>query len=186
MAPPLKTAESLVRSINRDEMPTLPVVVDYFGATISNDAHMDILHGVYVGMVRHKFVTAELLHNCFLTNRLDELIRAKHVHAKSDYYRQLVDNRIQVGRTCLLPSRVTRLPITDDDHCPSCNAVGYFREGNKIAGPPDCEVCFKGLCKLCDMVLNDDKTGYICGACNRLSATAYSASASASASAYAS
>lgn len=170
MAPPLEntTAASLVRILHsvREQKLTVPVMVDYFGAAAGNEDHTNILFGVYEGLVRYKFVPTELLHNCYLTNRLDELIRVKHVHWRSGYYDMLVEKGIVIGRTCRLPVRgIVPMPLTDDDHCASCGGAGYITEGNRSFGlAPDCERCFRGICRLCVVLENDSS---VCQACQK-------------------
>lgn len=161
------TAASLVRSLTSEEPLTLSVLVDYFGMAAVDEERLRVLLGVYEGMVRFKFVTAALLHNCFLTNRLDELIRVKHVHWRSGYYEELVARGIVVGRTCLARGRAQRvapLPLLDDDHCASCGGAGYVTAGNRSFGAaPDCERCFAGVCRLC--VVRDAGGACVCAAC---------------------
>ena len=162
------TAASLVRTIQDDNEPlSAPVLADYFGRAAGNGEHVGILMGVYEGLVRYKFVPAALLHNCYLTNRLDELIRAKHTHWRSGYYEELVEQGIVVGRTCLLPPpRVVPLPILDDDHCASCGGAGYVTLGHQGFGAaPDCERCFNGMCRLCVVRAADGSC--VCPACHR-------------------
>lgn len=157
------SAASLVRLLQSDGPLTTSVLVDYFGEAALKEEHVDILRGIYYGMVCLKFVPAELLHNCFLTNRLDELIRLKYVHWRSGYYHMLVEQGVTVGRTCPLPTRVDALPLLDDDHCASCGAAGYVLQGNRSFGAaPDCEGCFKGMCRLC--VVRVDES-CVCSTC---------------------
>ena len=61
--------------------------------------------------------------------------------------------------------RVLPLPLLDDDHCASCGGSGYVTQGNRDFGmSPDCERCFKGLCRLC-VVRTDDADSCVCAAC---------------------
>ena len=162
---PLITAKSLVRFIGEDswEHVTMPVFADYFGGVRGQP----ILFGAYTSLVRDKGVTAGLLHNCFLTNRLDELLRVKNTHRPDHNYQELMASGSSVvGRTCLLPvCGVEPVPLLDDDHCASCCAPGYVRNANgALVLAPDCESCLKPLCKLC-CVLNADRSGYLCASC---------------------
>ena len=80
------TAQSLMDACARDEIPDLPVLADYFGkALYSKNRHDDIMiiFGVYQGMCKTGGISAELLHNCLLSNRLNELVHAKHQHRAS-------------------------------------------------------------------------------------------------------
>ena len=163
----MTTAASLVRILRSDGEPlSAPVMFDYFGQAADNDEHVGILMGVYEGLVRYKFVPAALLHNCYLTNRLDELIRVKHTHWRSSYYEDLVEKGVTVGRTCHLPPRgVVPLPIDDDDHCASCGGEGYVTMSHGSFGAaPDCERCFNGICRLCVVRLADGSC--VCPACS--------------------
>ena len=72
----MTTAEDLVKSCLRDEHVSFPVYMDYFGNASEPDDITTVL-GMYQRMVL-RGVTAELLHNCLLSNRLNELVHAMH------------------------------------------------------------------------------------------------------------
>jgi len=158
------TAESLVRILHADREPLTPaVLVDYFGRAAADEELVHILLGVYEGLVLFKFVPADVLHDAYRTNRLDELIRAKYVHWRSAYYDLFVEKGIVIGPTCHRPLDPT-LPILDDDHCATCGHVGYVTKGNRsFGGAPDCERCFRGVCGEC--VVHTDDGSSICGVC---------------------
>ena len=70
------------------EMPFYPALTDYFGNALTSGDEEDItiVFGVYQGMVKSG-MSAELLHNCLLNDRLTELVHAKHKHRTGYYYR---------------------------------------------------------------------------------------------------
>ena len=74
------TANILVRHIYDDIIPNdyISVIVDYFNIeNASDDDKIQIIFGLYQGLIKYKGVTADLLHKCSITNRLDELINKK-------------------------------------------------------------------------------------------------------------
>jgi len=164
---------------------TTPVLVDYFGDNIGNDETINIIMGVYKGL-RLKGVSAELLHKCFMANRLDELIHKKYTHQKSRYYKGFVDCNIVIGKTCYLPDTpedlgiydendeligyrtetLENFEILDDNHCPSCKHVNYFTENYIQEAPPDCAFCGKPLCEKCKSRYNEKECSYVCSKCN--------------------
>ena len=75
------TAKELCDCCWSDETPSYPVLTDYFGNALTSGDEEDIaiVFGVYQGMVKSG-VSAELLHNCLLSDRLNELVHAKHKH----------------------------------------------------------------------------------------------------------
>jgi hypothetical protein len=56
------------------------VLVDYFGQPGRNleEANMMIIMGVYEGLIKYKGVWVNLLKECYMANRLDELIHKKY------------------------------------------------------------------------------------------------------------
>ena len=93
------TAESLMDVCARDEIPDLPVLADYFGkALYSKNRREDIMiiFGVYQGMYKTGGISAELLHNCLLSNRLNELVHAKHKHRPSGYWCMFQDMKLDL------------------------------------------------------------------------------------------
>ena len=80
------TAQDLYNCCLRDEMPTLPIIVDYFGDAKGMQNQCTVL-GVYQGLVKTKGLTVELLEKCFKTKRLNELVHEKYKHRQSGYYR---------------------------------------------------------------------------------------------------
>jgi hypothetical protein len=75
-----------------------------------------------------------LLHNCLLSNRLNELVYAKHQHRTSGYWCMFQDKKLDLSDpfpTGCLP-RDQWMEIYDDDHCPHCNAPGYLTKRKEI------------------------------------------------------
>jgi hypothetical protein len=74
------------------------VLNDYFGNQI-NPEHNEIIYGVYESLIILKGVSKNLIENCYMTNRLDELIYKKNIHKKSSYYELFHKNNIKIGKT---------------------------------------------------------------------------------------
>ena len=129
----------------------------------------DIIYGVYQGLLKYKFVSLELLTNCFLTNRLDELIHIKYRHRKSRYYVDFLKKQIKIGQTNKnTDDKPTALQIFDDDHCSSCLIKGYITYNYCIdadISPPDCCVCLKNICKACKGNFDNKMNSYRCKTC---------------------
>ena len=158
--------------IKADEIPPLPaIMVDYFGYhNIFDKEKVEIIFGVYQGLVNFKGVQWKLLHACFIKNKLDELIHAKYKYRQSGYYKDFVNKRLVIGETCLQEQVEQPCVILDDDHCPTCLQKGFVTNNNFInldEAPPDCAICCKMVCKLCAS-FNEDE-GYICNQCDTTS-----------------
>ena len=108
------------------------MLIDCFGnATQSkNEDDISIVFGVYMGLIEQG-VSPTLLYNCLLTNRLTELVHAKHTHHTGYCYTAFCHKKLDL--TDRFP--VGTLPkdqwmdIYDDDHCPRCNTVGHLAHG---------------------------------------------------------
>ena len=143
------TAQELYECCLRDEFPSIPVLVDYFGNSISSLPRQGVVLGVYQGLVKTKGVTVELLESCFRTNRLNELIHAKFKHRQSGYYRKFCELGIDLNNEALWDARKERrLEILDDDFCPNCLHEGYVTE-QFGSGYIDCERCLQLMCAHC-------------------------------------
>ena len=144
-----RTSDILVECCMRDEIPPLPVLADYFGDIYNDDDKVNIVFGVYVGLVKYKNVGSDLLHNCFLSNRLNELMQQKFKYSKSGYFQKFNDLDIDLTtNTCLSPIKQCKyLPIYDDNFCPLCLTEGYYLE--KKAVGIDCEKCLYMMCTSC-------------------------------------
>ena len=111
------SADLLVQACREGRVLTPAVLVDYFGSNACYEDRVDILRHIYTDMICNKQVSAALLYNCFLTERLDELIHAKHARATTPSYEEMVSRRIFVGRTLLvsLPHAVQAVPLIEED-----------------------------------------------------------------------
>jgi len=68
------SASELVEPCWRDLMDFLSsVFFDYFNSKFTGE-EIGIVYGIYHGLVIDKGVDEQLLHKCFMANRLDELI----------------------------------------------------------------------------------------------------------------
>ena len=142
------TAQDLYNCCLRGEMPTLPVIVDYFGDAKGMKNRCTVL-GVYQGLVKTKGMTVELLENCFKTNRLNELVHEKYKYRQSGYYRKFCEAGINLDtKSCLDPETEERMAILDDDFCPNCEKEGYILEKHG-KGYIDCETCLQLMCEFC-------------------------------------
>ena len=93
----MKTIDLLYMSVYYDELVCVPVMHDYFG--IHNKDHIQLIYGLYVGLIKHMEVPKNIIENCFLTNRLDELIHLRYTERRSDYYREFLEKNIRIGNT---------------------------------------------------------------------------------------
>jgi len=89
------TAEELVKACFWDLLPGIPVVADYFG-NAEDEEEERIVFGIYQGLVKFKGVDHDLLFNCFLSDRLDELVHAKYKHGKTGYYQKFCQKNISL------------------------------------------------------------------------------------------
>lgn len=174
-----KTIDLLFSEINRDMTLSHSVICDYFGYDNMDGENYDILYGIYQGLIKYGRVNKLLLENCFITNRLDELIHAKHTFSRTVYYQKFCKNNISIGKTYNILRDDDNvddeddedddiITILTDDYCPSCNAIGYYTKSNNDVHPfynyAQCYKCDQAICKLC---ANSDKKGnYICYTCD--------------------
>ena len=126
----MTTAQSLVESCLRDEPVNLTVFLDYFG-NARKSAHVTTVLGVYQMMV-YRGVTAELLHNCLLSKRLNELVHAMYKHKPTQYYLDFCKKKIDL--TNKIYAALGDLPehkwmeIYDNNHCPQLQSRGLHNE----------------------------------------------------------
>ena len=154
----MTTANTLVRHIYDDIIPYdyISVIADYFNIENTSDDKIQIIFGLYQGLVKFKGVTEELLHKCCITNRLDELINKKYRHKPSGYYNLFLEKRIKLCNHYIHEKE--EFEIYDDDHCPYCNEKGYYTQNNTIN--MDCPKCLKFICKKCIKYDNDECMAY--------------------------
>ena len=145
----------LVDCAYRDCLPSdIPTIIDYFG-DFTDKKTLPLLFGVYQGLIKYKNVTSDLLHMCFLSNRLDELIHKKFTHKPSGYYQKFKDQNLIIGNTNLLNTKNKKtFEIYDDDYCPYCNTKGFLTNNNTLN--IDCTECYKFLCKKCAYLGDED------------------------------
>ena len=159
------TIDTLFNAVLKDDVElTNGTINDYFGySNICNPANLQIIYGIYSGLIKTKGVTKAMFENCFFTNRLDELIHTKSKYHKSGYYMQFCSNNITIGKTFIGESDIVPMPITDDDYCPSCEAHGYITENQYLSFmAPDCIKCGIYMCKLCVAITGDGGTCLKC------------------------
>jgi hypothetical protein len=147
------TSELLVKYCYNDELPTNPAVIcDFFDGY----ENINLILGVYQGLVKYKGVNANELHKALKSNKLNELIHQKYKYHKSGLYNKFCELNIKVGTPLELNDKYEVLdndilnynPI-DDDHCPNCNQSNYYKQNNLLGEIPDCNKCFNIVCKLC-------------------------------------
>jgi len=164
------------------------ILLDYFGIDTSKILVIDvqdkinILYGIYEGLIKFKGCDEFLLDKCLKFNKLDELINIKYKSCKSGYYQNLISNKISIGNTYKSLFNIDgdlidknnviiykKFIILDDDYCPNCNTDGFITKKNAISYQgcvPDCKKCCILICKNCSYTDNDEepytKTCYNC------------------------
>ena len=160
----MTTAQSLVESCLKDEPVNMTVFLDYFGNARKSD-HVTTVLGVYQMMV-YRGVTAELLHNCLLSNRLNELVHAMYKHKPTQYYLDFCKKKIDL--TNKIYAALGDLPVDkwmviyDNNHCPNCKAEGYITNKQEIQRM--CRECNRLVCLVCVADPNDEDA-CICKKC---------------------
>ena len=86
-----KTADVFIECCYSDLFPSIPVLVDYFGNAWNNTEHSCVVLGIYQGLVKRHGVTANVLHEHFLTNRLNELVHSVYKDNETFYYKKFCD-----------------------------------------------------------------------------------------------
>ena len=154
-----KTIDLLFHNINNDYLANLEktVINDYFGCQDENNN--EIIYGIYEDLITIKGITKKLIENCYMTNRLDELIHIKNIHKKSNYYDLFCKNNIKIGKTFFYDNKTILLDLFDDNHCPTCNMNNYLTS-NIIN--TECSICLNNMCKLCCFDDNNDNICYKC------------------------
>lgn len=155
----MRTSLSLVSACRENRYPSRAVFADYFGRC-TTETEVDIVCEVYKDLIFEKGVEEQLLHNCFLSNRLNELVHIKNKHAPTRSYVRFRMNNIDLTtHTCLdpIPSEEW-LQVLSDDHCPRCSSVGYVTYESKFN--KRCEVCSKWMCGWC--IHEDEETCIKC------------------------
>jgi hypothetical protein len=146
------------------------ILIDFFGIDLEKTYIIDqqnkinILFGIYEGLIKIKSCNEYLLDNCLKSNRLDELITQKYkYYNNSIYYTNYIKNKISIGKTYeyIKDEKIfnTNFEIYDDDFCPSCNQDGFHTKKSSLMYKenlvPDCKKCCVSLCINCAYI--DDK-----------------------------
>ena len=99
-----KTLDDLVECCMLDIFPPFPVIADYFGIdNASNNEHLNIILGLYQGMIKIKGMNKDTVENAYKKNKLDKLIHDSYrVYGSSGYYRIFCEKNIIIGKTNLL------------------------------------------------------------------------------------
>lgn len=151
----MKTIDILYASVLGDELATISVIHDYFGIANLDSTKICIIYGVYQGLIKQKGISKQLIEQCFINNRLDELIHKKYTYHKSDSYTQFVENQIRIGDTFIkMDNVVNEFTILDDNYCPGCEREGYITNNNfqiieSMCIYGNCKKCQIGVCKHC-------------------------------------
>ncbi len=165
-----KTSDILVKCMDDGGQLPIAVIVDYYGISyIDSEETLLLIDSLYSGLIKYKGVTANLLHKCFLSGKLDELIHKKYTHIKSGHYEKFVKLNIKIGQTVLKPI-LFKFDIDDDDHCPNCNSVGYITKKYGIQEDgiqKDCETCCIFSCDKCSKYYKG-RFSIICNKCHDL------------------
>ncbi len=94
-----KTIDDLVKCCMLDIIPPLPVIADYFG--LGNIDNLDIILGLYQGMIKIKGMDKSTVEKAYKNNELDKLIHDSYkTYGTSGYYKMFCDKNIEIGETC--------------------------------------------------------------------------------------
>ena len=140
------TAQVLIDACFADVLPPPGVIFGYFGNAVGREQICSVL-GIYQGLVKFRGVKHDLLFNCFLSNRLNDLVHAKYMNSPTGYYKLFCASKIDLKRFGKSIKEELWMPIYDDDHCPGCNTIGYRTKD--LGFGTDCSVCYNMLCENC-------------------------------------
>jgi hypothetical protein len=183
-----RTVDLLFKAVYDDTEITPPTFFDYFGMH-NNEKNYSTIYGIYAGLIKVKGISKKTIEDCFMANRLDELIHKKYTHYNnSDYYKEFCDKNIKIGNTYVTynnninyeedeeddENNNKNFEITTDDFCPSCNIEGLYTKDNTIIHLPNyttesqsCVKCRTGVCKFCAN-FNKKQEQIICYKCDNL------------------
>ena len=165
------------------------ILSDFFGIDstkqfiIEEQQKINILYGIYYGLLKIKYCDMQILDKCFKFNRLDELILEKFKYNKSGYYTKLIKEKIKIGKTYNIGMFndnndfiddekniiYKNFKIFNDDHCPCCNNSGYITEKKNLEYHngivPDCKKCFIPMCIYCSFIDKEEPWTRFCIYC---------------------
>ncbi len=79
-------------------MPPLPVIADYFG--LDNIDNLDIILGLYQGIIKIQGMVKCTVEKAYKTNQLDKLIHASYkIYGTSGYSKMFCVKNIEIGKT---------------------------------------------------------------------------------------
>ena len=90
--------------IAKDILPgNISILADYIGLhNAGNDEHVQIIFGLYVGLIMYLEVPLDEIHEACLNNGLDALFHEKYKNRSSGYYKLFCSKNIKIGPTCLM------------------------------------------------------------------------------------
>ena len=99
-----KTIDTLEECCLANVIPSVPVLVDYFGLdNLSNEDSIIIILGLYIKMLNCWNIHKDIIEKAFKNNELDKLIHDTYnKHGKTGYYQKNCNNNIKIGKTCLI------------------------------------------------------------------------------------
>ena len=155
----MRTSFVLIGACSAGRYPSLSVFNDYSGSCYTK-TDIDIVYDVYKDLIFQKGVEEKLLHNCFLSNRLNDLMHIKNIHVPSRSYVRFRMRSLDLTThacVCPIPSEEW-LQLLSDDHCPRCSSLGYITSEAKF--DKVCYICCKWMCGWC--VSEDEETCVRC------------------------
>lgn len=155
-----RTADLLVESIIYDTFPEIPadVLADYWGKNITDEKNKRIIYDVYKDLLYQRGVRRDMFHNCFLENRLDELIHAKNKTTPSEQYKKFTEKKIAIGSTFYGCPHMNEPDYSPCEECPTCLRTRFIQY--------DCPHCYAIICEHCSHYDEDECTD-ICGDCKK-------------------
>lgn len=157
-------AEDLFNSAIIDLFPQNKYCKEFFFRGCNNVQQITIVLGLYSNLVKYKAVTPELLFHSLKNNHLDILIYRKFKHSPTYCSKAFFDKHMSLCD----PEREMGLDdyyITDDDHCPNCQTVGYItKKLNMIDMGFSCSICSVPVCMMC-CNYNFDHATLTCNKC---------------------
>ena len=93
----VRTSDDLVDCCNKNVIPGIPVLTDYFGFDCKTIKDIQIVLGVYQGLIKYKGVTSDQIHKALMENRLDELIHHHLKDHQTGYYKLFCKSGIKLN-----------------------------------------------------------------------------------------